>query len=122
MGMMIGDQHVIGIYDFDLIKEAYSKEEFCSRPNSKLHDFRMLGKKRGIVMNDGYGWKVHRRFTLKTLKDFGFGNACVEDGILEEANHICDHIAKKNAAPFKAEDVFNVGILNIMWKILTHKR
>ncbi|TRY77176.1 hypothetical protein TCAL_10934 [Tigriopus californicus] len=122
MGMMIGDQPVIGIYDFDLIKEAYSKEEFSARPNSELHDFRMLGKKRGIVMNDGYGWKVHRRFTLKTLKDFGFGNASVEDGILEEANHICDHIAKKNGSPFKAEDVFNVGILNIMWKILTHKR
>jgi methyl farnesoate epoxidase/farnesoate epoxidase len=42
----------------------------------------------GILLTDGPFWVEHRRFTIKHLKDFGFGKKSAEAVILEETEQL----------------------------------
>ena len=42
----------------------------------------------GIITSDGQRWQETRRFTLKHLKDFGFGKEGLEGVIQAEAEEI----------------------------------
>ena len=48
----------------------------------------------GIVYGDGRKWKEQRRFTIATLRDFGFGKATMEDMINDEVAYFCQHLDK----------------------------
>ncbi len=47
----------------------------------------------GIVFSHGKEWMEQRRFSLKTLRDFGFGKKCMEDVIMSEVDQLCSLIA-----------------------------
>jgi Cytochrome P450 len=53
----------------------------------------------GLIFNDGDAWKSHRRFSLKTLKDFGFGKKSLESVLLEESDRMVDFLVEKNSEP-----------------------
>lgn len=45
----------------------------------------------GMTFSSGENWKVMRRFTISSLKDFGMGRKTIEDRISEE----CDCLVKE---------------------------
>jgi len=74
----------------------------------------------GIIWSNGEEWNQTRRFTVKKLRDFGFGKArTMEETIQEEADSLLDHMERESQG--------NVGIwrvdsnrlsavaLNILW-------
>ena len=88
---------VVAIYDYSLAKELFSREDLTGRPDNFAYRFRTLGKKQGLIFNDGDSWKSHRRFTLKTLKDFGFGKSSLESVLIEEADRMGDYFVQQTA-------------------------
>ena len=40
-----------------------------------------LGGKYGIVETDGDRWKIHRRFLVQFLKNFGMGKSLIEQRV-----------------------------------------
>ena len=58
---------------------------------------------------------------LTTLKDFGFGKASMEDMIVDEMilfeQYINDFLKKSDGVVI-IQNVFNVAVLNIIWKAL----
>ena len=46
----------------------------------------------GILLASGDNWTRMRRFTLKALRDHGFGKKASETYILDEALHMVEHL------------------------------
>ncbi|CAH2071570.1 unnamed protein product, partial [Iphiclides podalirius] len=80
LGMSIGAVPVVIVNDAKLIKEVLNREEFDGRMDIILGRLRSFWKKLGIFFTDGYFWQVQRRFTLRYMRDYGFGR---RDEILE---------------------------------------
>ena len=79
-------------------------------------------KQLGLMFNDGMGWKSHRRFSLKTLKDFGFGKASLDHILIEEADRMGEFFLNQKNEPFLVQTLFNLVILNVLWTIVAGKR
>ena len=46
----------------------------------------------GLVFSRGQTWAEQRRFTLRVLRDFGFGKSSMEDTLLDEVDKLCELI------------------------------
>ena len=78
------------------------------------------GRNLGIINTDGQTWTNQRRFSLKQLRDLGFGKKSLDSVMLEEVDDVIDDmIQKKNV---KMESTFNVAIINVLWQIVASKR
>jgi len=49
----------------------------------------------GILLTDGASWAGLRHFTVKHLKDFGFGKKSAEGVILEETEQLMKEMKEK---------------------------
>jgi len=84
----------------------------------------------GIFFGNGESWKELRRFSLRTLRDFGFGKQKSQETFIEEE---LDHLMKRmdemrseaaTQASAAEKDVvcmkkfFSVSALNIIWSLI----
>nr|XP_003703633.1 PREDICTED: probable cytochrome P450 304a1 isoform X1 [Megachile rotundata] len=75
--------------DYESIKEILTREEFDGRATViDVFKARAFGKELGIFFTDGSFWKEQRRFTLRHMRDFGFGRRHdkYESDMMEEVN------------------------------------
>ena len=82
-------------------------------------------KPSGLTFNSGPEFREMRRFTLKTLKDLGFGKKSSEAIILKEWNILKNEIEKmivKDEGKVELGYLFNKAALNIVWNITTGDR
>ena len=111
------------INDFDLAKELFEKEEFSGKnppPFILKHRF-SNDIPRGIVATHGHYWTTQRRFSLKSLKDLGFGRKSIEDSIHFEVEEMIEHCFSSEEDILLGSD-FNIPIINILWQIVANKR
>ncbi|KAM3967166.1 putative cytochrome P450 304a1 [Aphomia sociella] len=73
VGLFLGAIPAVIINDSELIKEMLNREEFDGRMDIILGRLRAYWKKLGIFFTDSYFWYVQRRFSLRHMRDFGFG-------------------------------------------------
>ena len=73
----------------------------------------------GLFLSQGETWKQQRRFTVKTLGDFGFGKSSMEDLVWEEAEKFCESLSSRVEKPVQVSGLFNISMLNILWRITT---
>lgn len=48
----------------------------------------------GVTFTDGPMWKMHRRFTLMTLRNFGMGKLSMQTRILKEASYFTSYLER----------------------------
>ncbi len=91
---------VMVLNSLETISEAMGRDEFQGRPR-----FQALIKARGseteppgIILSDGPNWTEMRRFTLQTLRDFGFGKGGMEGMVREEVELFCQHMQETTSA------------------------
>lgn len=67
-------------------------------------------------------WQEHRRFTMRHLRDLGFGKTSIEDQMTEELNDLIKDIENDSkSSPNKVvslKNVFQVSVQNILWAII----
>ena len=75
-------------------------------------------------MSEGDVWRTHRRFTLRTLKEFGFGRAGGDAAIREEADlfrcYMTTSLIKDNH--MNISNTFNTPVINILWQMVISRR
>jgi len=76
----------------------------------------------GVILSEGKTWQEQRRFTLRTLRDFGFGKAGMEGLINEEVAMFIEEVKKSKGEPFDFVSKFNLPILNALWNITAGQR
>ncbi|XP_059056664.1 probable cytochrome P450 304a1 [Achroia grisella] len=80
VGLFLGTLPTIIVNDSTMIKEMLNHEDFDGRTDIILGRLRAYWKRLGIFFTDGYFWHVQRRFSLRYMRDYGFGR---RDGTLE---------------------------------------
>ena len=119
----LGGFQVNIINDFNLAKELFEKEEFSGRnPDQLIREIRFWDNiPRGIIFTEGSKWSAQRRFSLKTLKDFGFGRKSIEGSIHFEVDEMLENFFTGDDDILLGSE-FNIPIINILWQMVANKR
>ncbi|NWI95394.1 CP2K6 protein, partial [Pitta sordida] len=120
--VQMGLRKIVVLSGYETVKEALvnQADAFAERP--KIPIFEDASKGYGVVFSHGENWKVMRRFTLTTLRDFGMGKRAIEDRIVEEYGSLADALASQQGKPFDASKLINAAVANIIVTILLGKR
>ncbi|XP_038074775.1 cytochrome P450 2J6-like [Patiria miniata] len=111
----LAGQRVVVVNGFEAVREALVKNAsaFAGRPKMPL--FHRLTEGQGIVSSDfGPIWREQRRFTLHTLRNFGFGKKSFEVKITEEINHMLAAFKEKGSEPFHADHILEISASNVV--------
>jgi len=75
------------------------------------------------VRSQGESWEQLRRFTLRQLRDFGFGKSSMESMIMEEVNEILRWMKSQEGTPVgKIKDKMSLAVVNSLWTIVSSER
>ncbi|KAG8548607.1 hypothetical protein GDO81_024823 [Engystomops pustulosus] len=118
----MGMKKMVVIAGYEAVKEALvnNAEEFGERGILKI--FKKMDNEKGVVSSKGENWKIMRRFTITTLRDFGMGKSTIEEKIIEECVHLNNHFASFKGKPFETTMIMNAAVANIIVAILLGKR
>ena len=111
------------INDLSLARELFGKEEFSGKSPTPLVLSSRFGNDvpRGIIFTEGSKWSAQRRFSLKTLKDFGFGRKSIEGSIHFEVDEMLENFFTSGKDILLGSE-FNIPIINILWQMVANKR
>lgn len=119
---------ILFVGDFDTVKEIFNHPDLQERmiPQYKplFYEERINTSKHtpGVIQSEGKTWTEQRRFTLRTLRDFGFGKSGMEEMIQEELTAFIEMIKKTEGKPFDFLNKSNLPILNALWKVTVGER
>ncbi|CAG7731123.1 unnamed protein product [Allacma fusca] len=101
----LGTTRAVCLGNVQLIKECFNDPNYNGRAKEMLTCILSQGQ-HGIIASEGQEWVEQRRFTLRHLRDFGFGKNLMENLIMEEL----DDFARPSLA----------GILSLLAPSLLH--
>ena len=131
-------QIILGGYEE--IKEAMNNEALDDRTDSPTMNLIRFGSRtfeeisffgRGLQPRHNQvtsveRWRELRRFTLKSLRDLGFGKSCSEQAIIEETRALLENIKESLGGAEEAvvdlEKSLNCASLNIIWNLVAGQR
>ena|SRR5689334_1726454 len=67
------NKNMVVVSDYKLLKEMFSKTTYSGRIDFSKFDLILDGKSHGIFNSENEHWEELRHFTLRQLRDFGFG-------------------------------------------------
>ncbi|XP_058428799.1 cytochrome P450 2H2-like [Marmota monax] len=96
----MGPKKVVVLSGYETVKEALVGYGNQFGERSQVPIFERIFNGKGIAFSHGETWKIMRRFSLTTLRNFGMGKQIIEDIIIEECQHLIQnleaHRAKEN--------------------------
>jgi hypothetical protein len=70
----------------------------------------------------GQFWQEQRRFTMRHLRDLGFGKTSIEDQMMGEVGDLIKDIENKSQSDkdrvVDLKGIFQVSVVNILWAII----
>jgi hypothetical protein len=122
MHITLGPENIIFIHGHDAIHEAFvtNADKFSSRPSRLMKTVEQEGA--GVVMQSGKPWKVLRKFTLQSLKDFGVGKSSLEEKIVVEIEAATVVLNETKGNPTDVRLLTSMIITNVIYGIVFGKR
>ncbi|XP_077147773.1 cytochrome P450 2B11-like [Ranitomeya variabilis] len=120
--VQIGMRKIVVLCGYEAVKDALVNhaDVFSDRPRAPV--ITKLLNNNGVVFSNGENWKVMRRFTLSTLRDYGMGKKTIEDKIIEEAECLVQKLKSYDGKPFDNLTSINAAVANIIVAILLSHR
>ncbi|XP_066451519.1 cytochrome P450 2K6-like [Eleutherodactylus coqui] len=114
----MGMKRMVVLAGYETVRDALVNhaEEFGERARVKI--FHDMDKGLGLIFSHGDNWKMMRRFTISTLRDFGMGRNTIEEKITDECVHLNNRIASLKGKPFDNMMLLNSAVANIIVSIL----
>ena len=75
-----------------------------------------------MVWESGHPWKVLRRFTLQTLRDFGVGKTSIEEKIFQEIDAASKEFETLKGQPTDVRLLTSMMISNVIYGIVFGRR
>lgn len=120
VGLMLGSIPIIAVSGPREVLEVLRRNEFDGRPDAPEVRERNLNKRLGVLLTDGPFWVGLRHFTLRHLKDFGFGKKSAEGVILEETEQLMKEMKEKEVV--QVAGLFSVPSINVLWSMIAGTR
>ncbi|XP_069461878.1 cytochrome P450 2K4-like [Ambystoma mexicanum] len=120
--VQMGSRKAVVLAGYEAVKDALVNhaEEFGER--ARIPIFQQTDGGKGMILSHGENWKVMRRFTISTLRDFGMGKSTIEDKVIEECGYLAQHIESLKGKPCDNTMIMNASIANIIVAILLGHR
>ncbi|XP_069584427.1 cytochrome P450 2K4-like isoform X1 [Ranitomeya imitator] len=120
--VQMGMRKIVVLCGYETVKDALINhaDVFSDRPRAPV--ITKLFNNNGVVFSNGENWKVMRRFTLSTLRDYGMGKKTIEDKIIEEAECLVQKLKSYNGKRFDNLTSINAAVANIIVAILLSHR
>lgn len=118
----LGPQPAVVLCGYKAVKEALmdQAEAFSGRGPVAIVDPIFQGT--GMLFSNGKCWKVLRRFSLATMKDFGMGKRSIEERIKEEAQCLVEELRKSQGTYLDPTSLFHSISANIICSIVFGER
>ncbi|XP_025032719.1 cytochrome P450 2K6-like [Python bivittatus] len=118
----LGFQEMVVLTGYETVKEALVNQADVFAERAVIPFFEEFAKGFGVVFAHGENWKVMRRFTLSTLRDYGMGRRTIEDKIIEECSILTKTVKTYAGKPFEVTTIMTAAVSNIIVSILLGKR
>uniref|UniRef100_A0A8C3VV24 Cytochrome P450 family 2 subfamily B member 6 n=1 Tax=Catagonus wagneri TaxID=51154 RepID=A0A8C3VV24_9CETA len=118
----LGPRPVVMLCGTEAIREALVNHAEAFSGRGKVHIIDPVFRGYGVIFSNGERWKVLRRFSVATMKDFGMGKRSVEERIQEEAQSLVEELQKSQGAPQDPTEYFQSITANIICSIVFGKR
>ncbi|XP_060114375.1 cytochrome P450 2F2-like [Heteronotia binoei] len=114
----LGSQPFVVLCGYQAVKEALVDrgEQFSDRGDFPLLFRYTQGD--GVAYANGEKWKVLRRFSVQTLRDFGMGRRSIEERIQEEAQCVVEELAKTKEEPVDHSFLISCSVSNVICSII----
>lgn len=81
-----------------------------------IRSFKINGIILGITSTDGPLWQEHRPFTVKLLRNVGFGKTPMEREIQKQMFKLLNYIENNNCKPISPKSMVSNAVMNVLWK------
>ncbi|KAJ0184117.1 hypothetical protein K1T71_000540 [Dendrolimus kikuchii] len=122
LGLKLGRELMVVVYGEKNAHQAFTDQAFDGRPKTFFLKLRCLGTRLGITCTDGPLWREQRQYTVKQLKNVGFGKTHMEKQIQNDLESILEYIEKNRHKPINPNHVFSQAVINTIWKYIAGKR
>ncbi|XP_005335361.3 cytochrome P450 2C18 [Ictidomys tridecemlineatus] len=118
----LGMRPTVVLHGYEAVKEALVDhgEVFSGRGSFPVGD--RTRKELGIIISNGNRWKVMRRFSVMTLRNFGMGKRSIEDRVQEEARCLVEELRKTNSSPCDPTFLLGCAPCNVICSVIFHNR
>ncbi|XP_046306447.1 cytochrome P450 2C18 isoform X1 [Marmota monax] len=118
----LGLRPTVVLHGYEAVKEALIDhgEVFSGRGSFPVVE--RVTKGLGIILTTGSRWKVMRRFSVMTLRNFGMGKRSIEDRVQEEARCLVEELRKTKSSPCDPTFLLGCAPCNVICSIVFHNR